>query len=116
MAESGWKVDDSAALYQVKGWGSSFFDINDKGHMVAIPDGKNPVDLKKLYDELTARDLYAPLLLRFSDILRERMGQIHSRFMIAREEAEYQGQYFGVYPIKVNQQRQVVEEIVERSE
>jgi len=106
-------VDDSAALYQVQGWGNGFFDINDKGHMVAIPDGKNPVDLKKLYDELTARDMYAPLLLRFSDILRERMGQIHSRFMIALDEAEYQGQYFGVYPIKVNQQRQVVEEIVE---
>ncbi|PIS19207.1 MAG: arginine decarboxylase [Zetaproteobacteria bacterium CG12_big_fil_rev_8_21_14_0_65_55_1124] len=111
MAE--WKVEDAAELYQVQGWGSSFFGVNEEGHMVAIPDGKHPVDLKKLYDELTTRDLYAPLLLRFSDILRERMAQIHERFTIARDEAEYQGQYFGVYPIKVNQQRQVVEEIVE---
>ncbi len=113
MAEAGWKVEDAAELYQVEGWGNGFFGVNEEGHMVAIPDGKHPVDLKKLYDELTGRDLYAPLLLRFSDILKERMAQIHARFMIAREESEYQGQYFGVYPIKVNQQRQVVEEIVE---
>jgi len=108
-----WTAEDSATLYQVQGWGNGFFGVNELGHMVAIPDGENPVDLKKLYDELTARDMYAPLLLRFSDILRVRMGQIHSRFMLARNEAEYQGHYFGVYPIKVNQQRQVVEEIVE---
>lgn len=113
MKESVWAAEDSAALYQVQGWGSGFFGVNELGHMVAIPDGRHPVDLKKLYDELTSRDMYAPLLLRFSDILRERMAQIHSRFMIARDDAGYQGQYFGVYPIKVNQQRQVVEEIVE---
>ena len=108
-----WSHKDSAKLYQVAGWGNGFFDINEQGNMVAIPDGEHRIDLKKLYDELTDRELYAPLLLRFSDILRQRMSQIHQRFQIAREESEYQGRYFGVYPIKVNQQRQVVEEIVE---
>lgn len=81
--------------------------------MVATPDGKHQVDLKLLCDDLAERDLYPPLLLRFSDILKQRMAQIHKRFAIAREEAEYEGRYFGVYPIKVNQQRQVIEEIVE---
>jgi len=113
MTQTSWSSVDAEQLYQVQGWGNGFFSVNEEGHMVAIPDGKNPVDLKKLYDELTERDLYAPLLLRFSDILKERMAQIHARFMIAREESGYQGEYFGVYPIKVNQQRQVVEEVVE---
>lgn len=113
MVKTAWNKGGAAELYQIEGWGNGFFGVNEQGHMVAIPDGEHRIDLKALYDELTGRDLYAPLLLRFSDILGERMGQIHSRFSIAREEAEYQGQYFGVYPIKVNQQRQVVEEIVE---
>lgn len=108
-----WSSKDSADLYQVAGWGNGFFDINEEGNMVAIPDGMNRIDLKKLCDELNDRELFAPLLLRFSDMLRQRMSQIHARFQIAREESEYQGRYFGVYPIKVNQQRQVVEEIVE---
>jgi len=113
MVKTAWNKGGAAELYQIDGWGNGFFGVNEQGHMVAIPDGEHRIDLKKLYDELTGRDMFAPLLLRFSDILGERMGQIHSRFSIAREEAEYQGQYFGVYPIKVNQQRQVVEEIVE---
>jgi len=113
MIKTAWAKGGASELYQIEGWGSGFFGVNEAGHMVAIPDGEHNIDLKKLYDELTGRDLYAPILLRFSDILGERMAQIHQRFTIARQEAEYRGQYFGVYPIKVNQQRQVVEEIVE---
>ncbi|WP_018293923.1 biosynthetic arginine decarboxylase [Mariprofundus ferrooxydans] len=113
MEKMDWTVDRAAELYQVEGWGNGFFGINEAGHMVAIPDGEHQVDLKRLCDDLAERDLYPPLLLRFSDIIKQRMGQIHQRFSIAREEAEYEGRYFGVYPIKVNQQRQVVEEIVE---
>jgi len=113
MVKTAWKKGGASELYQIEGWGSGFFGVNEAGHMVAIPDGEHQVDLKNLYDELTGRDLYAPILLRFSDILGERMAQIHQRFTIARQEAGYQGEYFGVYPIKVNQQRQVVEEIVE---
>ncbi|OIQ00084.1 MAG: arginine decarboxylase [Zetaproteobacteria bacterium CG2_30_46_52] len=112
--ESGkWTTKKAAELYQTEGWGNGFFGINKKGNMVAIPDGEHEIDLKELCDDLEKKDLYAPLLLRFSDMLRQRMSQIYARFQIAREESEYQGKYFGVYPIKVNQQRQVVEEIVE---
>jgi len=113
MEKMDWTVDSAAELYQVEGWGNGFFGINEAGHMVAIPDGEHQVDLKLLCDDLASRDLYPPLLLRFSDILKHRMTQIHQRFSIARAEAEYEGRYFGVYPIKVNQQRLVVEEIVE---
>ncbi|GAV21275.1 arginine decarboxylase [Mariprofundus micogutta] len=113
MTTKQWSIQSASELYQVEGWGNGFFGINDTGHMVAIPDGEHQVDLKKLCDELAEKELYPPFLLRFSDILKQRMGQIHQRFSIARDEAGYQGRYYGVYPIKVNQQRQVVEEIVE---
>jgi len=113
MADKNWSIAKAAELYQVEGWGNGFFGINEIGHMTAIPDGEHQIDLKQLCDELAERDLYPPFLLRFSDILKQRMAQIHQRFSIAREEASYEGRYYGVYPIKVNQQRQVVEEIVE---
>ena len=108
-----WTAKHASELYQVEGWGNGFFGVNEAGNMVAIPDGKHQIDLKLLCDDMAKKGLYAPLLLRFSDMLRVRMEQIFNRFQIARKESEYQGKYFGVYPIKVNQQRQVVEEIVE---
>jgi len=113
MSDRKWTVLDAERLYQIEGWGNGFFGVNDEGHMVAIPDGEHSIDLKHLCDDLTARGMNAPLLLRFSDMLRQRMLQIFDRFQIARSESGYQGRYFGVYPIKVNQQRQVVEEVVE---
>ncbi|MDT8375349.1 MAG: biosynthetic arginine decarboxylase [Mariprofundaceae bacterium] len=113
MNNADWTIERAAGLYQIDGWSNGFFGVNEAGNIVAIPDGEHRIDLKKLCDELAGRELYAPLLLRFSDMLKQRMSQIHDRFQIARQESEYQGRYFGVYPIKVNQQRQVVEEIVE---
>jgi arginine decarboxylase len=113
MSDSAWDVSQSVSLYQVEGWGGGYFQVNDQGHVEAITDGIHTIDLKKLCDELAQRDLWPPLLLRFSDMLKRRMKQIHKRFSIACNEAEYRGRYYGVYPIKVNQQRQVVEEIVE---
>ncbi len=112
MSDKKWSVSDAAKLYQVEGWGDGFFNINDSGNVEAISNGSS-VDLKELCDELATQDLHPPLLLRFSDLLNKRMKQIHQRFTVAREESAYQGKYYGVYPIKVNQQRQVVEEIVE---
>jgi len=112
MSDKKWSVDDAAKLYQVKGWGGGFFNVNEAGNVEAVSNGSR-VDIKELCDELAAQNLHPPLLLRFSDLLNKRMKQIHRRFTIAREEAAYQGKYYGVYPIKVNQQRQVVEEIVE---
>ncbi len=113
MSDRSWDVSRSAKLYQVEGWGAGFFQVNDQGHVEAITDGVHRIDLKLLCDELAERNLWPPLLLRFSDMLKQRMKQIHRRFSIACNEAEYHGRYYGVYPIKVNQQRQVVEEIVE---
>lgn len=108
-----WTTQQAAELYLVKGWGSGFFSVNEAGHMEVKPNGKQTLDIKLLCDDLSTKGLTAPILLRFSDILKRRMKQIHSRFQIALQEADYQGRYYGVYPIKVNQQRQVVEEIVE---
>ncbi len=112
MSKKKWGIKDSANLYQLPGWSGGFFNINAAGNLEAKACG-NRVDLKELCSELAAQGLHPPLLLRFSDLLNQRMKQIYKRFTIAREEAEYQGKYYGVYPIKVNQQRQVVEEIVE---
>lgn len=113
MSNKGWDKQKSADLYQVGGWGGGYFGVNDKGHVECIANPANPIDLKLLCDDLAGRGLRPPLLLRFSDILKRRMAQIHKRFAIACEEAEYSSRYYGVYPIKVNQQRQVVEEIIE---
>ncbi len=112
-AVSNWTVDDAARLYQLEGWGNGFFSISAQGNLQAVPDGEHSIELMDLLQQLQQQGMSAPLLIRFSDILRTRMAQIHHRFAIAREESGYQGQYFGVYPIKVNQQRQVIEEIVE---
>jgi len=112
-ARTDWSIQKSSELYRIDGWGHGFFRINGEGNVEATPDGRHAIDLKKLCDELAGRDLYAPILLRFSDMLRRRMEQIFHRFTVAREESGYQGRYYGVYPIKVNQQRQVIEEIVE---
>jgi arginine decarboxylase len=108
-----WNIDRANQLYQTKGWSNSFFNINERGNIDALPDGVTAIDLKDLCDELASQGIYPPLLIRFSDILRSRMEQLQKRFQIACEEAEYQGRYYGVYPIKVNQQYQVVEEVVE---
>lgn len=113
MSDSEWDTNDATNLYQVEGWGRDFFSINDQGHVEAITDDTNRIDLKLLCDKLSKKGLRPPLLLRFSDLLKRRMTQIHERFDIACIDAEFNGRYYGVYPIKVNQQRQVVEEIVE---
>jgi len=108
-----WRVEDSAELYNIHGWGLNYFSINEKGHIVVTPrQGGAQVDLKDLMDELVLRDVEAPVLLRFSDILDNRIEKISKCFKIAAEEYHYTGQNFIIYPIKVNQTRQVVEEIV----
>jgi len=113
MTDNNWTTEDAKELYQVSGWSSGFFDINQRGNLNALPDGKIPVDLKELCDELAQQGIYPPLLIRFSDILKRRMEQLNRRFHRACDEAGYQGRYYGVYPIKVNQQYQLVEEVVE---
>lgn len=108
-----WRIEDSEELYNIKGWGASYFGINDKGHAVVTPlkDGVE-VDLRELVDELALRDVTAPMLVRFPDILDNRIEKISHCFKRASEEYNYKAQNFIIYPIKVNQMRPVVEEVV----
>ncbi len=110
-----WTIRDSIELYNVNGWGRDFFTINDAGNIAVTPGGPGsaPIDLKELVDDLRSRGLKLPLLIRFSDILRTRIQQLCGSFEQAIVENEYKGSYRGVYPIKVNQQRHVVEELIE---
>lgn len=108
-----WRIEDSAELYNIPGWGLKYFSINEKGHVQVTPkEGCAPVDIKEVMDTLQLRDVDAPLLLRFPDILDDRIRKISNCFKKAAEEYEYEAKNFIVYPIKVNQMRPVVEEIV----
>ena len=109
-----WTIDDARELYNIDGWGIGYFGINPKGHVTVHPtrDPNCGLDLYELALDLDAQGVRLPLLLRFSDILRARLETITSRFRRAIDEFEYRGSYSLVYPIKVNQQRHVVEEIL----
>ncbi len=108
-----WTTEDSAELYNVKGWGLNYFSINEKGHMTVTPKEDGPsIDLKELMEELQVRDVSAPVLLRFPDILDNRIEKISNCFRAAADEYGYTAKNFIIYPIKVNQMRPVVEEIV----
>ncbi|MCI9606589.1 MAG: biosynthetic arginine decarboxylase [Muribaculaceae bacterium] len=108
-----WRIEDSAELYNINGWGLKYFSINDKGHVAVTPkEGLAAVDLKEVMDELQVRDVTAPVLLRFPDILDNRIEKISNCFRRAAEEYGYEAKNFIIYPIKVNQMRPVVEEIV----
>jgi arginine decarboxylase len=111
-----WSIEAARALYNIDGWGIGFFGINDAGHVVVRPDREKTdreLDLFELANDLEEQGVGLPLLLRFSDILRSRIESLNEKFSRAREEYSYEGGYTTVYPIKVNQQRHVVEEIVE---
>lgn len=108
-----WRIEDSSELYNINGWGLKYFSINDNGHVSVTPrEGYASVDLKEIMDELQVRDITPPVLLRFPDILDNRIEKISRCFKLAAEEYNYQAKNFIIYPIKVNQMRQVVEEIV----
>src|SRR5688572_23007114 len=111
-----WSIESARELYNIDGWGAGYFDINDKGHVVVRPHRGRPeraLDLFDLARDLEEQGVALPVLLRFSDILQSRIESLSERFQSAMKEFEYQGDYTSVYPIKVNQQRHVVEEIVE---
>jgi arginine decarboxylase len=111
-----WSIDDAKGLYNVDGWGAGFIDINQSGNVVVRPDPERPettLDLHDLAMDLEEQGVALPMLLRFSDILQARIEQLTARFESAIREFEFTGGYTTVYPIKVNQQRHVVEEIYE---
>ncbi len=110
-----WSLQDANDLYDIERWGKGYFSIHRDGHVLVHPD-KEParsLDLKKLVDTLVLRGISLPILIRFTEILKHRLGEIHDAFQTAITEHKYGGRYCCVYPIKVNQQRQVVEEVLE---
>jgi arginine decarboxylase len=110
-----WSVHEASELYEVARWGHGYFSVNEAGHVQVHPtkDPARSIDLKELVDRLQLRGISLPVLVRFTDILRHRLGEIHSAFQSAIAQNQYQGAYSCVYPIKVNQQRQVVEEVLD---
>ena len=108
-----WTVDDSKELYNMVGWGTSYFGINDKGDVYVTPCKDNTqIDIRDVMDELALRDITPPVLLRFPDILDNRIEKTSSCFEKAAKAYDYQGESFVIYPIKVNQMQPVVEEII----
>ena len=109
-----WRIDDSRDLYNVRGWGINYFDINEEGHATVSPlrDKGPAIDLYKLVQELDLRDMPTPLLVRFPDILDMRIEKINECFNKSIQEYGFQGSFYDVFPIKVNQQRAVLEEVV----
>jgi len=109
-----WTLQDATDFYGVDQWGAGYVAINDAGNLEVRPDA-NParrIDLKELVDDLCQRDLQPPLLIRFTDNVRHRLAAIADAFNTAITEFDYKGRYQAVYPIKVNQQRHVVEEVL----
>jgi arginine decarboxylase len=115
-SSGGWTIESARELYNIDGWGAGYFDINERGHVVVRPDrdrADRALDLFDLARDLEEQGVALPVLLRFSDILQSRIESLSERFHSAIKEFEYDGGYTSVYPIKVNQQRHVVEEIVQ---
>jgi arginine decarboxylase len=108
-----WTIQDSESLYRINGWGEPYFSINEAGNVTVSPKGDRGgcIDLFDLVNDLKQRGLRLPILVRFSDILADRIERINSTFAKAIARYNYNGVYRGVFPVKVNQQRQLVEEI-----
>lgn len=109
-----WTSADSTELYNIPGWGAGFFEAAPEGHLLATPAGPGggSIDLSALVAELEERGIQAPILLRFTDVLEQRVNAISGAFNRSIAEYGYGGKYRGVYPIKVNQQAQLVEDLV----
>ena len=108
-----WTIEDSKELYNICGWGTSYFGVNEQGNVYATPCKDNvQIDLREVMDELALRDVASPVLLRFPDILDNRIKKTSSCYQKAAQEYNYKGENFIIYPIKVNQMQPVVEEII----
>jgi arginine decarboxylase len=111
-----WSIEDAERIYGVSSWGGGYFKIGENGNIQVSPDPKNAnikIDFKSVIDEITLEGIQFPVVIRFHDILRSQVVGINECFNQVIADAKYQGRYNGVYPIKVNQTREVVEEIVD---
>ena len=110
-----WNINSAIALYNIDRWGSGYFSINDRGNVAILPT-QNPavaIDIMEVIDDARDRGLTFPMVIRFQDLLRHRVEVLNQAFQSAIAEFGYRNQYRGVFPIKVNQLREVVEEIVD---
>src|SRR5258708_25361118 len=116
-ANGHWDIRQARNLYNVHRWGAEYFDISESGRVIAKPlrDAGAAVDLTDVIEEAKARGLKFPVLIRFQDILRHRVESINLAFRSSIAEYNYQGKYRGVFPIKVNQLREVAEAILDAS-
>ncbi|MEL7523454.1 MAG: arginine decarboxylase, partial [Cyanobacteria bacterium J06553_1] len=114
QSASEWTIETSEELYRIKGWGDPYFSINAMGNVTVSPQGDRggSLDLKKLVEGLKQRDFQLPLLIRFSEILEDRLQRINACFAKAIARYSYEGVYQGVFPVKCNQQRHIVEDLV----
>ncbi len=116
MVEWTWSKEDADEAYHISRWGDGYFDINQEGHLSVLPH-RNPegprIDISEVIDEMKSQNIPLPIVIRFHDILRSQVKLLNETFREVIKEAEYQGTYTGVYPIKVNQMREVVEEILD---
>lgn len=114
----GWSIQDSVELYNIRNWGRDYFRINEGGNIEVTPAGARAdgIDLKTLIDDLERRGIQLPILVRFTDILEHRVRAMATAFQKAIREYEFGGRYRGVYPVKVNQQRHLLEDLVKFSE
>jgi len=112
---SDWTIERALAHYSIPGWGAGFFSINEKGHLSVHPKGQPgpSIDLMDIIEDIQERKLGFPCVVRFQDVLRARVKSLNETFANAVRDLNYQGRYFGVYPIKVNQMREVVEEVID---
>ncbi|HET9597946.1 MAG TPA: biosynthetic arginine decarboxylase, partial [Anaeromyxobacteraceae bacterium] len=112
---SGWSVERASQHYNVGGWGSGYFSVSEKGHLVVHPHGQGgpTIDLMDVVEDIQERRLGFPCVVRFQDVLRARVKAINEAFAKGIAEMSYSGRYYGVYPVKVNQMREVVEEILD---
>src|SRR5665647_381964 len=107
---------ENSERYHVSHWGAGYFSVNDKGHLCVLPERREDgptIDFLEVIEEIKNLNISFPAVLRFHDILRSQVRLLNTTFRAVIEECEYQGQFLGVYPVKVNQMREVVEEIVE---
>ena len=113
MSEQSWAIEDSKKLYKIPQWGAGYYDINERGHL-AVKQGseKLSIDIKAVIDEIKEAGLGFPCVIRFHDILHSQVKKINETFRKVIDEADYEGRYLGVFPVKVNQMSEVVEEIV----
>ena len=114
-----WTIEDAEELYGVKRWGAGYFSIGDNGSIQIAPNHRQPdvtIDMKEVVDEIIAEGIQLPAVIRFHDILRSQVEILNETFAKTIEDANYNGRYVGVFPIKVNQMREVVEEIIDAGE